>query len=189
MIQTRQILKQWFKKYAYPTEQQFWDWLDSYWHKDDSIPASQIEGLQQVVNGVTQGINDVLNQKQNIHDTNLQTGNKEIVPAINELYDLHVNLSKVTVFLPIHAQANSVNITEPLSITGIVINRNCSRLFFVDKDDINNTLEIECLEQPAGEVVETDISLEQFNNKPVFILVAPATDIADIDISLTLKKI
>ena len=100
MKQSRNQLKQWFKKFAYPTESQFWDWMDSYWHKDDNIPASQIDGLQQVVNGVTDGIGDVLNQKQDIHDENLETNNKTIIGAINEVKEA-VDSIEIPDILPI----------------------------------------------------------------------------------------
>jgi len=85
MKQSTNQLKQWFKKYAYPTESQFWDWLDSFWHKDELIPASQIDGLNQVVAGATNGFNDALADKQDKTDNNLQTDDKTVVGAINEL--------------------------------------------------------------------------------------------------------
>ena len=39
-------LKAWFEKEDKPTQAQFWDWLDSFFHKDDNIPSAQVEGLQ-----------------------------------------------------------------------------------------------------------------------------------------------
>ncbi|MDR3350696.1 MAG: hypothetical protein LBN98_03475, partial [Prevotellaceae bacterium] len=46
MATNRNILKQWFVRGAKPLAAQFAAWIDSYWHKDDSIPAGKIEGLQ-----------------------------------------------------------------------------------------------------------------------------------------------
>lgn len=43
--QPRATLKTWFETADKPTQQQFWDWLDSYFHKDDLIPAASIDGL------------------------------------------------------------------------------------------------------------------------------------------------
>ncbi|TWI22210.1 hypothetical protein [Sphingobacterium siyangense] len=37
-------LKEWFGAFKMPTANQFGDWIDSYWHKDTKIPASQVEG-------------------------------------------------------------------------------------------------------------------------------------------------
>lgn len=44
-VQTRSLLKTWFETLDKPTQQQFWDWLDSYFHKNDSIPQSAVDGL------------------------------------------------------------------------------------------------------------------------------------------------
>ena len=43
--QTRDQLKQWFETGDYPTQQQFWDWLDSYRHMTDPIAISDILNL------------------------------------------------------------------------------------------------------------------------------------------------
>ena len=48
-IQERNILKKWLSKGCKPTAQQFADWVDSYWHKNDSIPSSNIGGLSELV--------------------------------------------------------------------------------------------------------------------------------------------
>jgi hypothetical protein len=85
MIQPINQLKQWFSKYKYPTQSQFWDWLDSFWHKDDSIPADNISGLEDMFNGIASGFNEAINTKQDITDNNLFTNNKTVVGAINEL--------------------------------------------------------------------------------------------------------
>jgi len=44
-------IKNWFKKGLKPTESQFADWLDSFWHKDaNNIPVTSIEGLSTTLN-------------------------------------------------------------------------------------------------------------------------------------------
>lgn len=43
------IIKGWFKTGMFPTEAQFANWLDSYWHKDDQIAAENIGGLQELL--------------------------------------------------------------------------------------------------------------------------------------------
>lgn len=43
--QTLNIIKNWFKTGLKPTQAQFWDTWDSFWHKDETIPASSIENL------------------------------------------------------------------------------------------------------------------------------------------------
>ncbi|MGQ1929561.1 hypothetical protein [Ornithobacterium rhinotracheale] len=45
-------IKQWFKNGLKPTQEQFWAWLDSFWHKDDKIPAENIQGLNDMLSGI-----------------------------------------------------------------------------------------------------------------------------------------
>lgn len=47
----RATLKNWFKRGLKPLEIQFAEWLDSYWHKEDAVPVSSIDGLTDVLNG------------------------------------------------------------------------------------------------------------------------------------------
>lgn len=44
-------LKAWFKRGQYPTQDQFHDWLDSFFHKEDKISPSSVEGLTDQLNG------------------------------------------------------------------------------------------------------------------------------------------
>jgi hypothetical protein len=45
-IVDRNTLKQWFVRGAKPLAAQFAEWIDAFWHKEDKIPANQIDGLQ-----------------------------------------------------------------------------------------------------------------------------------------------
>ncbi len=54
-------LKNWFKTSLKPTQQQFWDWLDSYWHKDEAIPKDNIDGLVENLNSMQGAIEDLQN--------------------------------------------------------------------------------------------------------------------------------
>ena len=42
----RNTLKQWFVRGARPTAEQFASWIDSFFHRDDKVPATSVEGLQ-----------------------------------------------------------------------------------------------------------------------------------------------
>lgn len=46
---TREQLKKWFKNGCKPTENHFAAIFDSYIHKDDTIPASSIEDLEEIL--------------------------------------------------------------------------------------------------------------------------------------------
>jgi hypothetical protein len=45
------ILKQWFANFKKPTQEHFWAWIDSFWHKSEKIPMANIEGLESLVEG------------------------------------------------------------------------------------------------------------------------------------------
>ncbi|GIZ15274.1 hypothetical protein [Capnocytophaga catalasegens] len=45
----KDTLKQWFSNLKKPTQAHFWAWLDSFWHKSEKIPMSQIEGLDKAL--------------------------------------------------------------------------------------------------------------------------------------------
>ena len=44
-----QTLKQWFSNFKKPTQEQFWAWIDSFWHKSEKIPMESIEGLERAI--------------------------------------------------------------------------------------------------------------------------------------------
>ena len=49
-LRSIQQLKSWFKKGMYPTESQFGDWLDSFFHREDKIPVGSVDGLAEAIN-------------------------------------------------------------------------------------------------------------------------------------------
>lgn len=56
-------IKSWFKSGLKPTQTQFWETWDSFWHKEDRIPVSQIDGVDDLLNQKANGavLNDHLN--------------------------------------------------------------------------------------------------------------------------------
>lgn len=61
-IQNINILKSWFKRGFKPLQQQFYDWMDSYWHKDEQLPISSVSGLESILNTLptSEAINTLL---------------------------------------------------------------------------------------------------------------------------------
>jgi len=47
--QSIEQLKQWFETGDYPTQAQFWDWLDSFIHKDDQLTVDNIQNLTTIL--------------------------------------------------------------------------------------------------------------------------------------------
>lgn len=48
---SRDALKQFFRTGCYPQQQDFYNWLESFVHKDDGIALGQVEGLMDALNG------------------------------------------------------------------------------------------------------------------------------------------
>ena len=44
-------IKNWFKTGLKPTQDQFWNWMDSFWHKDELIPQKNIQDLSTTLSG------------------------------------------------------------------------------------------------------------------------------------------
>jgi hypothetical protein len=81
-VQTRSTLKGWFLAGLKPLASQFADWIDSFWHKSDTINISDIEGLQTELDalaggggGGTGGTLATLNTGATIVITNTQSVN------------------------------------------------------------------------------------------------------------------
>lgn len=51
MITPISTLKRWLANFKKPTQEQFWAWLDSYWHKSEKIPMDTIDGLENAIRG------------------------------------------------------------------------------------------------------------------------------------------
>lgn len=63
------IIKNWFKTGLKPTQEQFWNWMDSYWHKDELIPQENIQDLSTTLSGKADA--DQLANKANADATGL----------------------------------------------------------------------------------------------------------------------
>ena len=74
-------IKSWFKKGMYPTESQFANTFDSFWHKDDTLPLSAIQNLMQILNDKaftnhTHQLNDITDLSDFEQDISNQLANK-----------------------------------------------------------------------------------------------------------------
>lgn len=49
-MKTKDELRLYFENGDKPTQEHFWQWQDSYWHKDENIALSKVEGLQDTLN-------------------------------------------------------------------------------------------------------------------------------------------
>ena len=65
----KNILQNWFVTGAKPTQEQFWAWQESYWHKGESIPTEKILGLSEVL--ANKADVEMLQHKANLDSSNL----------------------------------------------------------------------------------------------------------------------
>ena len=49
MITQKKTLKKWFSNFMKPAQEHFAAWIDSFWHKSEQIPMSNIEGLNKAI--------------------------------------------------------------------------------------------------------------------------------------------
>lgn len=82
-------MKKWFSRGAYPTAGQFAAWIDSFFHKDDKIPAASVEGLTDTLNAKADAETVDLIKKRQEEDTarigDLETATGELFPKIIDL--------------------------------------------------------------------------------------------------------
>ncbi len=56
----KSILKSWFSTGKTPTQEQFWEWMDSYYHKNDTVDS--INGLDSLIDKKLKLLNEKIEQ-------------------------------------------------------------------------------------------------------------------------------
>ncbi len=76
-VQSLSTIKNWFKTRLKPTQTQFWDTWDSFWHKNDTIPVDSVENLSSILNGKAsqEGVNNAL---ESINDDISNLGSNKV---------------------------------------------------------------------------------------------------------------
>nr|DAT27676.1 MAG TPA: hypothetical protein [Caudoviricetes sp.] len=89
MATTRETLKKWFSRGAYPSAGQFAAWIDAFFHKDDKIPAASVEGLTDTLNAKADAETVDSMKKKQEEDTDrigdLETATGELQPETIEV--------------------------------------------------------------------------------------------------------
>lgn len=167
-------IKSWFKKGMYPTESQFANTFDSFWHKDDTLPLSAIQNLMQILNDKASvstldskadlnhehegylRLQDIVG-KQDKEDASLNTNSRTIVGAINELHSLlglSIRRSYTLDFGTAGEMVQDVAMLGAGTITR-VITRNVSRLFVTNAANVRQ--EVSLTDTPSIGVSDGDI--------------------------------
>lgn len=139
MAATRTTLKQYFKKYATPTEEQFAALIDAFVHKDeDSLTQSKIDGLTAALESKVSS-SDLASAVATAVEETLQGGNIEVTPAahqhaIADVEDLQAFVNKVNDFLEsadvsdetinrwVEIETFLTGITDQETLTGLLLN-------------------------------------------------------------------
>lgn len=175
-------IKSWFKKGLYPTESQFSNTWDSFWHKDDKLSLNSIEGLIEVLNKKANSAlldtkadkehlhEDYLTKedivdKQDVRDDNLQTNSKIITSAINELNSklgVSIKRSYTLDFGTVTELVQDVNMTGDGVISRISV-RNVLHLFVTTNEKARQEVDFENpnLFIPEGEILVWEIVREK----------------------------
>ncbi|MCZ2393428.1 MAG: hypothetical protein LC105_06210, partial [Chitinophagales bacterium] len=77
MKTSKNTLKNWFKTGDYPTQEHFWNWMDSYWHKDEPISIEAVADLLNILNSkaTTQQTDSLQQQINNLNlEADLEIG-------------------------------------------------------------------------------------------------------------------
>lgn len=64
-VENKNTLKSWFQRGKKPLATQFADWIDSYWHKQEKIPLSEIQDLEDSLNNKAE-VNEIKNLENRI---------------------------------------------------------------------------------------------------------------------------
>ena len=87
------IIKNWFKTGLKPTQEQFWNWMDSYWHKDELIPQENIQDLSTTLSGKADA--DQLANKANADATGLTDEQKSAWKEALSVREVPANIALV----------------------------------------------------------------------------------------------
>lgn len=109
-MKTKQEIKQFFENGDIPNQEQFWEWQDSYWHKDEEIPADKVDydfsQKADLVNGKVPA-----SQLPSYVDDVLECANLAAFPATGEDSKLYVALDTNKLYR--WSGSTYVNITQP----------------------------------------------------------------------------
>lgn len=159
-------LKSWFTRGKKPTAAQFAEWMDSYWHKAESITISNITGLATALasklnaSELAGAISSAISGKQDALDNTLTTINKTVVGAINELQSRTATRSYTMDFSTTSELMQDVNIQGAATIDR-VITKNVAALYVSYTGVVRQAVDLSSptvsMQIPADEVLVWEI--------------------------------
>ncbi|MRM84501.1 hypothetical protein LEQ04_08405 [Riemerella anatipestifer] len=143
MATDKNIIKNWFRNGLKPTQEQFWAWIDSFYHKSDKIPQTQIEGLD----GSLANKADVsqLNAKANTDASGLSAENiiswKEAL-GVRELPSNIATVDSGDVEGNVHTKEQIMGILNDITLEKAVNNENYTPRDILFRKESNDIKEI-----------------------------------------------
>lgn len=108
-MKTKQELKQFFENGDIPNQEQFWEWQDSYWHKDEKIPSEKL--------------NYDFSQKADANASNISPQNaqlwKDKIETQTSIQNPQLNGNILTIF---YTGENGVQQSKNVDLSGLVTN-------------------------------------------------------------------
>ncbi len=104
----KNILKEWYRNLKKPPQEQFWGWLDSYWHKAELIAMASIDGLISTLSKKA----DLVNGKVPEEQLPFTVSTSEVI-AVGP-----ITVSSDEVELAVHSSGNNT-----VRIGGVIYNR------------------------------------------------------------------
>lgn len=175
MITQKKTLKKWFSNFMKPAQEHFSAWIDSYWHKSEQIPMSNIEGLSKAFEN-TASAGQLLNHT---NDTN----------AHRNLFDKKVDKEEgkglsANDFTNEHKQ--KLEELQPTDVSGLLPKGGYDGTGQQLKEAINglkkqaDDIETKLYDNPALEAIRRQID-EKMNKKPSLEKLAECIDISKED--------
>ncbi len=124
-IQTLNTIKNWFRTGLKPSEAQFWDTWDSFWHKSEPTPTSAVEGLDAILAGKA---------SQELAELTIDTLTGHMAEVVIDID--FINLEPFTYNVPVTMKLTVQESEGTAANLGIPLNTNMSRY---DKLEITPT--------------------------------------------------
>ncbi|MBQ9440416.1 MAG: hypothetical protein IJU35_07520 [Paludibacteraceae bacterium] len=163
-VVSRDQIKSWFRKGLKPLEAHFTSWIDSFWHKNDAIPMSSINGLNEALNQRTISIDDALNDSSaNPVQNRVVKQALEGKAAVDHNHDADYaakNHNHEGQYQPAGDYASKnpshISISETINITTVTTGKNTGTTTTADVDITFNDMAALPFDDPASQFTEDD---------------------------------
>lgn len=112
----KNTLKNWFKTGLKPTQEHFWAWMDSYWHKDEKIPITAIDGIETILQPTAKTILISEDYAKSDYEWNVVPGDN-LEEGIGKLaHALDLLLLKNEGFLNVFVKSNGIAVNAQIEV-------------------------------------------------------------------------